>query len=276
MATVHEEESVQVALALQQEREGLLARLHEWLEKPMLVLAFVWLALFIVETIWGASRLLTYVGNVIWALFFVEFALGFALAPSKLAYLRHNWLKAIALAAPALRLVRIVALARVARAARATRGLRMLRLLSSLNRSMAALSATMGRRGFGYVVLFTFIVLLAGAAGMYYFEQGTGVLSSYGTALWWTAMILTTMGSEYWPKTPEGRLLCFFLALYSFTVFGYVTATLATYFVGREAANSDSEISSESAIRALRDEVAGLRSEIRALTGESTLQQPRG
>ena len=23
---------------------------------------------------------------------------------------------------------------------------------------------------------------------------------SYGTALWWTAMLLTTMGSDYWPK----------------------------------------------------------------------------
>lgn len=276
MATVYEEKHAGTARALQQEREGLLVRLHEWLEKPMLVLAFVWLALFIVETIWGTSELLAYAGNVIWALFFVEFALGLVLAPRKLAYLRHNWLKALALAAPALRLVRIVALARVARAARATRGLRMLRLVSSLNRSMAALSATMSRRGFGYVVLLTFIVLLAGAAGMYYFEQGSGMLSSYGTALWWTAMILTTMGSEYWPKTPEGRLLCFFLALYSFTVFGYVTATLATYFVGRDAADSDSEIASESAIRALRDEVGGLRAEIRALGRESTPHGPRG
>ena len=32
----------------------------------------------------------------------------------------------------------------------------------------------------------------------------------------------------------EGRILCFILVLYAFSVFGYVTATLATFFVGRD------------------------------------------
>jgi len=39
-------------------------------------------------------------------------------------------------------------------------------------------------------------------------------------------MIITTLGSAYWPETAEGRMLCVLLALYSFTVFGYVTAAL--------------------------------------------------
>jgi len=45
-------------------------------------------------------------------------------------------------------------------------------------------------------------------------------------------MIMTTMGSQYWPQTPEGRMLCLFLALYAFAVFGYVTAAIATFFIG--------------------------------------------
>ena len=49
------------------------------------------------------------------------------------------------------------------------------------------------------------------------------------SAVWWTAMLLTTMGSEYWPRTPEGRVLCLLLALYAFAVFGYVTAAIAAY-----------------------------------------------
>ncbi len=36
---------------------------------------------------------------------------------------------------------------------------------------MRALGASMGRRGFGYVVALTMIVTLAGAAGMYAFES---------------------------------------------------------------------------------------------------------
>ena len=55
------------------------------------------------------------------------------------------------------------------------------------------------------------------------------------------------------------------LALYAFTVFGYVTATLATFFVDREAASPESDIPDQKGIEALRREVAGLRSEIQAL-----------
>jgi hypothetical protein len=47
-------------------------------------------------------------------------------------------------------------------------------------------------------------------------------------------MLLTTMGSDYWPRTPEGRLLCLLLAIYAFAVFGYVTAAIAAYFVGQD------------------------------------------
>lgn len=49
-------------------------------------------------------------------------------------------------------------------------------------------------------------------------------------------MILVTMGSESWPRTPEGRLLCLLLALYGYSVFGYITATLASFFVAADGA----------------------------------------
>jgi len=174
------------------------------------------------------------------------------LAPQKLEYLRRNWLKALSLALPALRVFR---LARFLRLARFARGVRLVRLVGSVNRGMNALGAALSRRGFGYVLGVTLIVTFVGAAGIYALEKEApgGGFDSYAAALWWTGMLLTTMGSEYWPKTPDGRVLCFFLALYAFTVFGYVTATLATFFIGRDAARGDS---------ALREEIAALRTEI--------------
>lgn len=42
---------------VERERYELLQRLEEWLETPMLVLAFVWLLLLILELIQGESRL---------------------------------------------------------------------------------------------------------------------------------------------------------------------------------------------------------------------------
>ncbi len=101
---------------------------------------------------------------------------------------------------------------------------------------------------------------------MYAFENelpdGRG-FESYGEALWWTAMVMTTMGSDYFPKTTEGRVLCFALALYAFAVFGYVTATLATFFVGRDAESKEAEVAGAEQIESLRAEVAALREELR-------------
>lgn len=252
---------------LTRERDELLQRLENWLETPMLVLAFVWLALLVVELIWGESLLFGTIGTIIWVVFIVDFAVKFALAPHKVAFLKRNWLTAISLLLPALRIFRIFRVFRLLRLARAGRGLRLLRVVSSLNRSMTALSASLSRRGFGYVIALTVLVTLAGAAGMYAFEnQAPGGPNSYGDALWWTAMIMTTLGSQYWPQTAEGRVLCVFLALYAFGVFGYVTAALATFFVGRDAENDEAELAGAKQLAALRNEVNALRDEIRAVS----------
>lgn len=262
---------VETEQEIARERERLLERVQDALEVPMLVLAFVWLGLFVIEVVRGLGPILTAAGYVIWGAFVVEFVVGFALAPGKGRYLRANWLKALAIAAPALRalrIARVVRLAWVSRLAAPTRGLRLLRVLSSINRGMKALGATMSRRGFGYAMLLTLLVTVAGAAGMLAFEprgpHGAG-FDSYGTALWWTAMIMTTMGTDYWPVSAEGRLLCLFLALYAFAVFGYVTATLASFFIGRDAEEEGGEIAGARAIAALHEEIAALRAELRTL-----------
>jgi hypothetical protein len=51
-------------------------------------------------------------------------------------------------------------------------------------------------------------------------------------------------------SAPEGRVLGFLLALYSFGVSGYVTATLATYFIGQDAIDDEAELASAKSIHA--------------------------
>jgi len=253
--------------ALERERYELLQRLEDWLETPMLVLAFAWLALLIVELIRGESLWFEIIGSTIWVIFLLDFAVELVLAPHRVAYLKRNWVTAISLLIPALRIFRIFRVFRLLRLARAGRGLRLIRVVSSLNRSMKALGASLSRRGFGYVIALTMLVTFAGAAGMYAFEnESPGGPNSYGEALWWTAMVMTTMGSQYWPQTVEGRLLCFFLALYALAVFGYVTAALATFFVGRDAENDEAELAGAKQLAALREEVIALRDDLRAMS----------
>lgn len=259
---------------LNKERYEVLEQIEDWLETPMLVLGLAWLVLFLIEVIWGLSPLLEVSSTVIWLIFILDFALKFTLAPRRIAYLKRNWLTAVSLLLPALRVFRIARVLRVLNTARATRGLQLVRIVTSTNRGMRSLGASLGRRGFGYVVALTLIITLVGAAGMYAFESdmpdGSG-LNDYGSALWWTAMLMTTLGSEYWPQTPEGRVLCFLLALYAFAVFGYLTAVLATFFVGRDAESAEAEIAGTNSIKALHDEIAALRADIQASHHRDTL-----
>jgi voltage-gated potassium channel len=79
-------------------------------------------------------------------------------------------------------------------------------------------------------------------------------------------MLMTTMGSEYWPRTGEGRILCFLLSLYAFGVFGYVTATIATFFIGRDAESSEGELAGSEQIERLMTQISQLRSELLLIT----------
>jgi voltage-gated potassium channel len=254
------------AAELERERNALLQTLEDALETPMVVLAFVWLTLLVAELVWGERQAFAVVGTVIWVIFIVDFAVKLVLAPRKLAYVRRNWLAAISLVIPALRIFRIARVIRLLQMARVGRGLHLVRIVSSLNRSMRALRATLSRRGFGYIAALTALVVFGGAAGMYAFESETpGGLHSYGEALWFTTMIVTTLGSQFWPETFEGRVLSVVLALYAIAVFGYLTATLASYFIGRDAESAEAELAGAQELAAIRRELAALRAEVAAL-----------
>jgi voltage-gated potassium channel len=248
-------------LSLSQARTEVLEQLEAWLDTPMLILSFVWLILFIVELTWGLNPFLDTASTTIWILFIFNFLLEFFLAPQKRTYLRRNWLTVCSLALPALRILRVF------RIVRAARGFRLLGVMMRTSRGMRSLSASFKRRGFGYVLASTVLVTLIGAAGMYAFEREVqSGFESYGVALWWTAMLLTTMGSDYFPQSSEGRILCFVLAVYGFAVFGYVTATIATFFVGRDAEDDAAEIAGTKSIQVLQAEISALRTEIQALS----------
>ena len=250
------------------------------LARPLDVLAFVWLVLLIVELIGGADARLERLVFGIWAIFIADFVLGVVIAPDRLGYLRRNWLTLLALLLPALRVFRGLRALRMLRAARSIRSIGLLRVLTSLNRGMAALARTFGRRKLGFVVALTTAVVLVGAAGMTFLESrlalqeagqpGPG-LDSYGEALWWTAMLITTIGSGYWPVTPEGRVLAWLLSVYGVAIFGYITASIASHFIDSdrgEAQRGDVPVS------ALVTEVAALRARIDALVEDGQRPSP--
>jgi voltage-gated potassium channel len=230
---------------LQNERIELLAHLNRVTDKPLIALSFVWLGLLVLDLTRGLDSMLQAVTNGIWVIFIIDFVIEFVIAPKKMHYLRENWLTAISLLLPAFRIVRIFQALRFLRLARAARTVGLLRILTSINRGMRATANTLGKRNVGYVIAATIMITFVGAAGMAVFESPAALqaqnhpapdigLKTYSDAVWWTAMLMTTIGSEYWPQTAEGRVLCWLLSVYALAVFGYITAAVASHFVGKD------------------------------------------
>lgn len=247
---------------LQNERSKLLTSTERFLEGPMIFLGFVWLILLVVELVWGLSKPLEYLSLSIWVIFIIDFLIKFILAPVKLVFLKKNWLTAISLIIPALRVFRIF---RAVRLLGGLRGIRLVRIVSSLNRSINSLAATMKRRAFGYVMMVTLIVTFGGAAGMYALESPNPGFDSYSMALWWTAMRVITAGNEFNPATPEGRGLAFLIAVFGYTIFGYVTATFATFFIGRDAEEEDAPVAGAKDVEELKSTILALSKDIQEL-----------
>lgn len=251
--TNHDESSQDLNSVRQfvRERWALLVRIKNFLSPVMDILAFVWLFLTIFELSGNLPSLFEGFITFIWIIFAIYFFIELILAPKKRVYLAHNWLTAISLFLPALRVFRFL---RIFRYLRGIRGLSLLKIMSSINRGMRSLSRSVVSRVSLYVFILTVMVVLSGAAGILNLEgQSADYVSSFGAALWWSAMMVTTIGTDYFPRTPEGRILAFALAVYGFAVFGYVAASLASFLMGKVKPRKDEEIQS------LRHEIKELR-----------------
>jgi voltage-gated potassium channel len=263
---------------LQQERWELLHNIIVLTRTPMTVLSLVWVGLIVAALVSGLPPVLEWLSTAIWALFILDFLVQILVAPRKLAYLRRNWLTAISLALPAFALLRVFQALRLLRLAAQSGSFSLVRIVAGMNHGMAAIRRVLGHRKLGFVVALTVLITLTGAAGMYAFEnpaalraQGFapaahgGGLHSYAEAVWWTGMVMTTFGSAYWPVTLAGRILCLLLAFYALSIFGYITASVASYFIGGPAGNKPGATGPVADLSAVQSELAAVREQLAAL-----------
>lgn len=243
---------------LDEERNELLYQIDSLLDFPLVLLSILWLILIIIEFASGLSPTLQKLTTIIWIIFIIDFLIEISISPDKKTYLKSNWLIVLSLFLPALRILRIFSAFRILKATSFIRSLNLARVLTSFNRSIRTVRQIIKQRGLEYVLLLTVLITFIGAAGMYDFEKPG--LNSYWDALWWTAMIMTTIGSDYWPRTAEGRILTLMLSIYAFSIFGYITAAFASLLVGKDTETSSNEIAE------LSKEIQRLSSEISKLS----------
>lgn len=226
------------------ERAELVDHLEALLEPIMAVLGLVFLALVIVDLAQpplppGDQALIDAGTNAIYAIFIVDFAVRFALVPSKGAFLRDNWLIALSLVLPAVRAFGAL------RALVALRSIQLVRFVGGANRGLRALRAIVGRHRLAYLGIVSALVVLFGAAGVVLFERPVAAspVGTFSEALWWSATLITTINIGEDPVTAPGRLIALLLRVYAISVFAYLAGSVASYFVSRgdDALGSEGE-----------------------------------
>lgn len=254
------------------ERFELLHHLSSLLEPVMVGLGVVFLVLLLMDfgsvplTILGEDRLAD-VLQWIWGAFLVDFLLRFVIAPEKVTFLKTNWLGALSLVLPFLRPLRVFRVARV------VRGTSLVRLLGGMNRGMRVLRKITRGRQFAFVGGLTLVVVLAGAVGVRYFDRGyaDSPVQTFGDALWWSSTLVTTVNSELYVVSTESRVIALLQRLYALSIFGYITASIASYLIGADASaqgESEREAMLQDEVRALRRELAGVREMLAATKGD--------
>jgi len=250
---------------VQEEREELRERIDRWMKVPLDLLGIALIVVVVVEFSAdlspGWESALGVANWFIYAAFTLNFLVQFVLAPLKGQYLKRNWLAAISVLLPALRALRVLSAVRAA-----VRSLRLVRMLTATNRGTRSLNRMLRGHQFGRVLGLTVAVIAVGAAALAYFETGGGQFGTrYGDALWWATSFVTTIGSDFQPRTLEGRIVATLLVVWGLGVFGFLTGAVASYFVGQDAAGGDVAGGTGEEIRNLRQEVA----ELKAMLGEA-------
>ena len=103
-----------------------------------------------------------------------------------------------------------------------------MRAFKTSARRLLALLAFLHRENLLRLLAVIVALVLAGAAGLIYFEEN----QSYPDALWWAIVTLTTVGfGDIAPQSLGGRLIGVVLMLFGIGVLGMFTATIAGVFV---------------------------------------------
>ncbi|MGI8642974.1 MAG: ion transporter [Thermomicrobiales bacterium] len=262
------------------ERFELLDHVQSVLEPLMVVLGLVFLGLLVVEygdLVSGQGRV--WLDRALWAIYVIfvfDFAIRFFIAPSKTAFLKDNWLSALSLALPALRPLRALRALRGLRGLRAARSLSLVRLIGGINRGMRVLRRVTRGERFAYFGALSVAVVLLSAAGAYYFERGAADanIHTFGDALWWSSTVVTTVNAEKYAVTVEGRIIGILVRLFALSVFGLLTASIASYFVGKDAEERAAPVAEANAaasdlqteLTAVRQELAAFQEQLRTTT----------
>ena len=152
----------------------------------------------------------------IWAVFVLDYAIQFALARSKKAFLKKEWLALIFVVVPFFRPIRAV------------RGIVFLRQASTRPRESMMMSIP-------WILATTtalmMVIMAASLLDVERFAPGANIHTP-ADALWWSLVTVTTIGyGDKFPVTNEGRLLAAVLIIFGLGLISSLTGYFASWIL---------------------------------------------
>lgn len=98
--------------------------------------------------------------------------------------------------------------------------------------TLKALHVSLEKSNLYRLLILGLVSLLIFSTGFYFCESPTNPDLKFSDALWWGFVTCTTVGyGDYYPLTPGGRIIGIFLMLIGISIFGFLTAAIASIFV---------------------------------------------
>jgi voltage-gated potassium channel len=204
------------------------------------------------------EKILDYADYLVCILFFTDFLISLWYAPNRWRYLyTWGWLDLLSS-------IPVLDATRWGRVARIVRILRVLRALRAANLLASAVLRHRSRNAFLAVSLLAVVLITFSSIAILQFETtAQSNIKTAEDAFWWATVTITTVGyGDFYPVTPEGRLVAVILMGSGVGLFGTFSGLLAARFIGPEV-----DPSTESDIGALRVEIAALRRQLEAQRG---------
>ncbi|WP_194834101.1 potassium channel family protein [Nocardia sp. XZ_19_369] len=226
---------------------------------PMMLLAVLFLvvyAWYVLDT--GASpeldAWLSRVDIAIWALFAIDFGTRFVLSTRRWEFLRTHPVELLIVLIPPFRPLRLVRAAVL--------------VLGTLNRQ----SLTQRSRLSVFVGTSSILVLFLCSLAFFdaeYGVEGSKVLS-FGDALWWSAVSVTTVGyGDVYPVTVEGRLISLVLMTFGIGLISFAIGTTTSWVIDQLKSVEETADRTDREIGVLVEELRSLRAEVAALQDNS-------
>jgi len=221
-------------------------KLDRWskrMEWPLTAAALLFLAAYATQIIAKPTGIVDAIAETViwvtWAVFLVDYLVRLTITEHRWRWFYRHLLDLAIVALPMLR------------------PLRLMRFLTVIALVQRGAGNILRGRVVVYTVGAALLVLLISALAVLDAEQGQGTIDTFGEALWWAFVTMTTVGyGDFYPVTFMGRCVAAGLMVGGIALIGAVTATLASWIVEKVA---DQTTKTE---HATADQVEQLRAEL--------------